>query len=84
MFIFYWSVPFKLALEKPLTKCDAFPDDKFRLSNLLANRKNNIGMDMGEKICTNKMFLAFSYLRLLLLTYIRDLFLSRTCIYLSI
>ena len=38
----------KLALEKPLTNCDAFPDDKFLLSPLFTNRKINIGTDMGK------------------------------------
>jgi len=46
--IVYWSVLIKLALEKPLTNCDAFPDDKFWLSPLFTNRKINIGTDMEK------------------------------------
>ena len=61
--IFYWSVPIKQALEKPLTNCDALPDDKFRLCHLFTNREINIGTNMGEKPYQT-IFLAFSYCNL--------------------
>ena len=64
--MFYWSVPIILAIEQPFSNCDAFPDDKFRLSPLFTHTTINIGTNMGwtsvQKIafCDSNLFFNMS------------------------
>jgi hypothetical protein len=60
---FYWSVPIKLTLEEPLTKCNAFRMTNFDYFPFLQTA-NVISEGHGGKICTSKLFLAFSYCNL--------------------